>query len=908
MNNDEFRTLVDHSPFAFAHHKMITDPSGAPEDYIFIYVNEAFEAMTGLSKEKILNQRVTQVLPGISASGFDWINTYWNVAKNGGSVDFRQHSEPLNRWYEVTAFSDREGYFSTVFRDVTKDEQEKALLEELVRISEDSLRDFGTAGMINNFTDTAKRISGAKFVAFNLYNRAGTEFSTVSIAGLKKGASKIISALGYDPLDHGWKHDERRANAIAGKKITEFQNLTELTGTVIPEMIIRSLARIFGIGKVFISKIMKDDIMLGDFTFFMKSGEDLENSNFIEILSGYAGLYLERQSIQKDLINKTEELEDFFNVNLDLLCIADTDGRFIRLNRSWEDILGYSTEELAGRKFLDFVHPDDVTSTMETVARLENQEKITNFTNRYKAADGSYRWIEWRSNPKGRLIYAAARDITERKKMLDDLQESSRKFSELAEQSHLEQERFRATLLSVGDAVIAADDSGRITIMNDVAEYLTGWTPEEAEGRIMHEVFEIADEITGISCDDPLREVLLTGQTVELGDHSILKKRNGDMIPVEVSSSPIRGKDGFIAGVVTVFRDYTEKREKQREVEYLSFHDYLTGLYNRRYFEDALKRLDSAVNMPFTVFVVDVNGLKLINDSYGHDMGDMVLKKAAGILKKCCREDAIISRIGGDEFTVLHPQTDKEAAEKMKEHILRSAEGSDLETVIVSLAVGFAVKDSVDTDIANIIKDADARMYKDKAGSSRTIRSEMIKRIIRHLNERYDSEKKHTEMVSWYCEKTAAAMGLNNSEVSAVRTAGIFHDIGKIRLAPEILNKRGTLTPEEWKLVRYHSVAGYSILKNAEEYTGIAETVLYHHERWDGKGYPKGLKGEKIPLYSRMIAVADAFEAMTSDRPYRRTLTESEAVSELIKFAGTQFDPQIVDIFIRKVLKRKARP
>ncbi len=225
---------------------------------------------------------------------------------------------------------------------------------------------------------------------------------------------------------------------------------------------------------------------------------------------------------------------------------------------------------------------------------------------------------------------------------------------------------------------------------------------------------------------------------------------------MEDSAAPIKGKDGEITGAVVVFRDYSEKREKEREVEYLSYHDHLTGVYNRRYVDEAFVRMDRKENLPITILAVDVNGLKLTNDAYGHEMGDRLLKAVASVLKNACRKEDLISRIGGDEFVVLLPKTTEKQAEKLKERIHSLSQRIRLDSVIVSLAMGYEVKHDQDQDLWETLKLADNRMYKNKVKHGRVMRSKTIETVLRSINNKYDKEQIHTERVSLYC----AAFGM----------------------------------------------------------------------------------------------------------------------------------------------------
>ncbi len=253
---------------------------------------------------------------------------------------------------------------------------------------------------------------------------------------------------------------------------------------------------------------------------------------------------------------------------------------------------------------------------------------------------------------------------------------------------YMEKENFRTTLLSIGDGVISTDNKGRIILMNVIAEQLTGWKEEEAIGKNFVEIFTIIHEYTMEPCRNLVDDVLKTGEIKELANHTALIRRDGTLLPIEDSAAPIWSRDGKITGVVIVFRDFTEKREKHNQIEYLSYHDYLTGLYNRRYMEEAMKRMDTVENLPVAIMVLDINGLKLTNDAFGHEMGDKLLKKVADILKKACRPQDVIARMGGDEFSILLPNTSPEQALNIRDSIIEETSKIELESVIVSIAAG----------------------------------------------------------------------------------------------------------------------------------------------------------------------------------------------------------------------------
>ncbi len=465
-----------------------------------------------------------------------------------------------------------------------------------------------------------------------------------------------------------------------------------------------------------------------------------------------------------------------------------------------------------------------------------------------------------------------------------------------------ESERYKTTLLSVGEGIISTDCDGIITVMNPLAEKLTGWSQQEAAGKTLPQVLTVLDENTGRVCKPPTDIVLDTAAVYQPDFPTVLLSKSRKEIPVEIIAAPIKNQLGETSGVVIVLKDFSEYRDRQKQIEFLSFHDHLTGLHNRRYLAQELDNMDMRANLPLTVMTLDVNGLKLTNDAFGHTTGDMLLRKVADILNKACRSNDLIARIGGDEFAILLPQTDAAKARKIKQRILQEAMNTKLDSVVVSLAIGYSVKTSVSESIENVFTKADKQMYKEKFNQGKTMRNETINAVLKNINSKFEQEQIHTERVSQYCFLIASALGLGQKEKADIRLAGLLHDIGKIMIPSELLEKPGKLTDEEFDTIKRHPETGYQILKSVDEYVPIAKYVLHHHERWDGSGYPAGLKGDEIPLQSRIISVADAFEAMTSKRAYQKTRTIEEAKEELKRCSGSQFDPAIVTLFLESII------
>ena len=469
---------------------------------------------------------------------------------------------------------------------------------------------------------------------------------------------------------------------------------------------------------------------------------------------------------------------------------------------------------------------------------------------------------------------------------------------EIQKAYYADKQLLQATLEAIGDAVISCDSNENLVFMNKVAELLTGWDKKEAIGQPIDLIFNIVDETILKKGENIIRNVLLSGEILKLSEKTILIKKDGSEIPIEDSAAPIFQENGEIGGVILVFRDVSDKRRSLKNIEYLSYHDELTGLYNRRFYEEELIRLDHKRNLPLSLIMGDVNGLKLINDSFGHKVGDELLKKTASIISKVCRSNDVTARLGGDEFIIILPNSNAPDAVKVMERIQSYLKNKKVKDLDISLSLGCETKTDIEQDINDIFKRTEDHMYRQKVYKSSSMRKKTIDLITNTLFAKNRRELIHSKHVSILAEALANKMRFNEDEVNLMRLVGLMHDIGKIGIPDNILNKRGKLTKDEYDKIKKHPEIGYRILSSVNEFSQMAECVLEHHERWDGTGYPQGLKGEKIKVEARIVAVCDSFDAMVTLRTYKDTLSQEETINEIIRCSGSQFDPKIVESFV----------
>ncbi len=343
-----------------------------------------------------------------------------------------------------------------------------------------------------------------------------------------------------------------------------------------------------------------------------------------------------------------------------------------------------------------------------------------------------------------------------------------------------------------------------------------------------------------------------------------------------------------------------------KDIERLSCKDKLTGLYNKSFLDEEIARLDTKRQLPISVIMGDINGLKLINDAFGHSMGDNVLKKSAKIMMSSFRAEDIISRVGGDEFVVILPKTTEAIALSIVDRIKTKCENNPLDFIKLSISFGVATKEAASVNIGDVLKKAEERMYFKKLKESKDAKLSMIKFLKKNLESITFETKSHYERLKELSLMMANELGLSDKEKSQINLLCEFHDIGKIGVSKIILQKQDKLNSEEWENVKRHSEIGYYIAREFKDVTQLDELILVHHERWDGKGYPGFLKDDEIPIVARIFAIADAYEAMVNGRPYKSRVSNQEALKEISEKSGSQFDPNISKMFI-ELMKNKER-
>lgn len=435
--------------------------------------------------------------------------------------------------------------------------------------------------------------------------------------------------------------------------------------------------------------------------------------------------------------------------------------------------------------------------------------------------------------------------------------------------------------------------SGKIVEANSAATRFYGYSNEELINMFIHDINILdKDEL------DALRiKALDKGQKYITFPHRL---KNGEIKFVDTYSSTIDYSGKKV--LFSIIFDVTKREEVARENEYLAYHDYLTGLYNRRFYKEEFDRRVKEEEFPVGILIGDMNGFKIYNDTFGYAEGDRLLKEMSALISEVVNDNDVVARIGGDEFAIIvSGKNEVEISQYLDkiEEISNNAFPGVSDRGLITISWGYGIQRKKEDTLDILSEVAESFMYNKKFYSRNSARSNTVDVIMKALFTKSEREEQHSKRVGALCAIIAQKMDLRQSEIDKIRVAGLLHDIGKIGIDENILNKKGNLDAEEWKIMKLHPAKGASILENTKEYHDISDIVLAHHERYDGTGYPRGLKAELIPLWARIIAVADTYDAMTNLRSYRQAVSKKEAAYEIKKCSNTQFDPQIVDLFLQ---------
>jgi diguanylate cyclase (GGDEF)-like protein/PAS domain S-box-containing protein len=797
----------------------------------------------------------------------------------------------------------RTAELSRTNEELRKEIAERRMLDEVLYQSEYKYRVLFESSPIGialcDIKDARLRYANGAFC--NMFGYTETEAVNLSFLDLHPAQ---ISGLVKEKLDY----------VAGGKNLSEVLPCKRKDGKVIHARIVASHIAISGQNY--------------NLAFFRDVTSEVENSRLIEA--------------------ERDKLRQYMDIAQVITVAINADQTVALLNKKGADLLGYPEKEAIGKNWFDtFVPLREREMVRGAFFKLMRGEiaPVEYFENSVIDREGKERLIAWHNSlltDNGIIIgtLSCGEDVTEKRRAEINLEESEK--------------RYRGILESQRDLIVRVDLEGRFTFVNDAYCTVFGKTSDELLGKAFMPLVH----------KDDLPKTLEAMKRLEEPPYRVYVEQRAKTKHgwrwLAWEDCAIKDSFGKTIEIQAVGRDITDKKsaeerldaknleleESNKKLKKLSLTDSHTGLFNHRYLQNAIeaefhraKRYAS----PLSVVMLDIDYFKSVNDVYGHQFGDMVLKQFAKELKSMLRRYDTVVRFGGEEFIIISPGTDKQQAFSLSRRMLEALNlhnfGNKEHRIKLKLSMGVV---SYPEDIANtgmhMINQADKILNKakdsggnavfqledfkngDRPAALKDARSQNVKTLknkIISLNKRANQSLteaifafakaielkdhytgEHVEITGHYAMMIAGKLNLPREEAELIRQASMLHDLGKIGISEKILLKRSKLTEEEFREIKKHPQIGADILRPIHFLHGLIPAVLYHHERWDGKGYPSGLKAEEIPVGARIIALADVYQALTSERPYRKAYSKAKAIQIIRENSGKQFDPKITGIFI----------
>ncbi|MFW5790227.1 MAG: HD domain-containing phosphohydrolase [Bacillota bacterium] len=641
----------------------------------------------------------------------------------------------------------------------------------------------------------------------------------------------------------------------------------------------------------------------------------LNNHDGVDYVFCTARDITEQKKIKDDLKKTEYRYWTIFNLSPVGIMVIDRMGNIIDVNQKFSEMKGYSREELIGNNLFEIIiEPENEMLAQENIKRVIAGETISQDVIGYNR-EGKKVYInlletaiDIGNNQRG--LISLQTDITEKKETEAILKNQHRTIKELHKTAILLNESksledmlkitissaenildFKLCYISLveGDNLVvraSSDASGNKFQKIPLGEGLAGKTYASAESYIVNDLS---------SCN----EAILTDKNLKSAI-SIPIKNFGVFQAVSADRNAYHKNDLELAELlVSHLIIVMEELKHRKELEYKSYHDDLTNTYNRRYFKESLSEIEAKRLFPVSIIIADLNGLKIINDSYGSDTGDQVLIRTARKIKAVIRPGDLLARIGGDEFGIVLTETDQKEARLIYDKIKENSQDILEDQVPISLGMGTATWTAgSNQSLEKTVKEAENKMYQHKLLEDRSAKNRVVAGLLNTLSAKSDETEEHASRMAAMAYQLGDKLGLSELDINRLSLLASLHDIGKISVPEEVLNKPDRLTDSEWEKIKEHPERGYRIASATEEFSAVAREILAHHEHWDGSGYPNGLKGEEIPYLARMISIVDAFDVMTNDRSYKKAITKEVALKEIEKCAGSQFDPELAKEFI----------
>lgn len=838
MNLELYQTIFEKASMGFAYCEVILNDKQEIIDLNFIKVNDKFKEILHINNLEINNTKQSEIFKNKKIDQ-ELVDILKQVLKRQDNTTFDYHSELLNRHLRIEIHLIENNHVLIFLTDITDSINETIEKSILIKTTNDIILELDEN---YTFTSIYTNYEESLFV-----NRESIIHQNISDIFHGEISTKLINAF-------------TQAKATNDRQTIIYKSIEN-----------------------HVEKFYQATI------FYVKFDHEYRYVISIRDIT-------KQKKTENRLIEINNRLTEITKQSRTVIWEVDPEGRYTYINAVCKDVFGYDPEEMIGQYFYHFYPEENRLKFKEEVLNLmRKHEVVSNYESPYLTKNKEKIWLVSFSAPKysedGEFLgyRGSDADITEK----HNIQQAQIKG----------EEKYRFITENASDLIwIVNLNDYRFTYISPAITRLRGISIEEAMAQRLDEsVSPESWELVKDEIERTFGEFILDPEHAKNHILTIEQThRDGHKIWVEISVR-YRFNELNQIEVIGISRDVTERKKIDDEIRFLSFHDQLTGLYNRRYYEVELNRLDTQRNLPLSFITVDVNGLKMTNDVFGHNMGDELIKLAAKALKEGCREDDIIARVGGDEFLILLPKTSREDCEIIVSRIYTKIEMMNDKPNLLSMSLGLATKDTIDQEVSDIVKYADQALYQRKLIESETYKRQLLGKVMNRLYKIDTDLRRHLKSLIQLVTQFSIFLDFNENEIKQLKLAAMYHDIGKIGIDEKDIYLYQTNRVEYEYLLKRQPELSYQILRYIPEYVEIANIVLAYHENYDGSGYPRGLSKNEISRDAMIIHIVNDYDKLR----HNVGLSQADSIERLLAKKGNELEPALVDSFCQMLKATK---
>ncbi len=830
------QTMFEKAPIGLAYCEVILNDDQNIIDLVYIDVNDTFKHINKINKENIHQSKRSEIFPNKTIDVE--LATHIRTAITGQvKVDFRFYSDVLNRHLKGSVYGINHNKILIFVSDMTEEINESIEKSIFLKTMSDIIFELDEE---YNFTHVYTNNKEDLFIKEN-------EIIRKNIKDIFSGdiSQKLMTAL-------------EKAKLSQTSQIIDYQGIENNN-----------------------RKYYQATIFYVEF--------DHENRFVVSVKDNTI-----QKETEQTMLVINDRLTEVAKQSRTVIWEVDTEGRYTYINSMSKDVYGYEPEEMIGHYFYHF-YPDEY--------RLQYKEEILDLMRRHEIVSNYISPYLTKSKEKLWLISFSAPNYNEDGVFIgyrgSDMDNTEKYNIQLALMQN--EEKFRFITENISDVIwILNLDNYKFTYISPAIKQLRGFSVEEAMSQ------HVSESMTAESWERVQEEIEQTfGEYILDPKHAkshVLTiqqfHKNGSKIWVEVSVRYRLNEFNQIE-IIGISRDITERKKVEDEILYLSFHDQLTGLYNRRFYEVELNRLNTKRNLPISFITADINGLKMTNDIFGHSFGDELIKLAAKVLKEGCREDDIIVRSGGDEFLILLPKTSIQDCKMIASRIYAKINQVKDNKLLLSMSLGYATKERIEQEILDVVNQSDKRMYQRKLIESETYKRQLLGKIMDRLYKLDTDLRRHLKSLVHLVNEFGKHLELDDDKVKQLKIASMYHDIGKIGIDENDIKLYQTNRIKYEYLLKRQPELSYQILRYISEYSEVANIVLSYHENYDGSGYPRGLSKNEISKESMIIHIINDYDKLR----YNLGLNQTQAIEQLYAKKGNELEPNLVDKFCEMIVK-----